>query len=149
MSADEAPVLQEVWQEFEPLGVQFVMVSWDDPLDELLDALNQYGINFPVVDDPTIPDVYDVESVPVTYVLVRGRLVLHVLRGFSYDLEAGKDELRQAILSAMGFPSEDQLMGCFYEIARRLGIVFLINKLCRPRLIGEMQSRSVGPAEID
>lgn len=136
----KAPVLQDVWEEFDPLGVQFVMVSWYDPLDQLQSALDQHGITFPVVDDPTIPPAYGIEGVPVTYILRPERLVYDVHEGFGGDPEVKKGQLRQAVLSAMGFPTKDQIMGCLYEIARKLGIVFIFSWLRKPKVMGETQT---------
>ena len=146
---NKAPVLQEVWEEFEPLGVQFVMASWYDPLDQLISAIDQHGITFPVVDDPSIPQDYGLESVPVTYILVQGRIVYQVHEGFGGDPVVKKDELRQAILSAMSFPTKDQLMGCLYEIARKLGIVFIFNWVRKPKNMGETQTYRSTTHEAD
>lgn len=64
----EAPVLQDLWgwirQAWCGVGVQFVMISVNDPIPALKTELNSFGIAFPVLADPAIPAAYDVAGVP-------------------------------------------------------------------------------------
>ncbi len=46
----EAPILEELWQLYGP-GVQFIMISENDPEEELLNAMQVFGITMPVVRD--------------------------------------------------------------------------------------------------
>jgi peroxiredoxin len=140
---DEAQVLQELWVEMEPAGVQFVMISVDEDVADFTANLANFGITMPALSDPAIVSAYDVSAVPILYILTRDLKVFQIHRGAGPTLDVMKESIRSDILAALGWPTSDELMGCFYEIARRLGIVFLFGGLLgwkrKPKISGKTE----------
>jgi len=73
----EAPILQQLWQYFNThicnVGIQFVMVSYlDSSVEQLKAAVDNFGITMPVLVDPTIPQQYEIDAVPMLYFLGKG-----------------------------------------------------------------------------
>jgi cytochrome c biogenesis protein CcmG/thiol:disulfide interchange protein DsbE len=75
---EEAPVLERAWTAYKNRGVVFVGVDiWDTPSDARA-FMQEYGITYPNVKDPTgeVAIEYGITGVPETWVLNRdGRLV--------------------------------------------------------------------------
>lgn len=145
----EAPILQELWVELEPQGVQFVMISVGDDLAVLPAELANFGITMPVLSDPAIQSAYEVGFVPTLFILDRESKIFQIHQGASPPADALKESIRSDILAAMQFqlPTEEQVMGCFYEIARKLGVKFLFGRKRKPRISGEMEDVRSRPPE--
>jgi peroxiredoxin len=73
----EAPILQDAWESFKGCyNVQFVMVhgtfidsTFDTELAKLSDAIDDYGITFPVIADNAIWDLYGIGGVPKLFII--------------------------------------------------------------------------------
>ena len=158
----EAPLLQELWVEMQPQGVKFVMVSVGEDLADFTAGLASFGITMPALYDSSIAVEYDVAAVPQLFILDRDLRVFQIHTGASPPADELKDRLRTDIIAALGWPTSDQVMGCIYEIARRLGIVFLFGSLIgwkrkpkksgqteRPTAPGEPQQSTQGTGDFD
>jgi thiol-disulfide isomerase/thioredoxin len=97
----EAPILQDVWQEFQfnvPPHVQFVMISVNDS-DALVNKLNAVGITMPVLVDPAIIAAYDVNAVPALFTIDPEQKICAKKIGASPPEDALHEELRQLLIT--------------------------------------------------
>jgi peroxiredoxin len=92
-----APLLQEVWGEYEQLPVQFVVVSVNENPSPA--ALQQAGFTMPWLTDPSIPALYEVGAgVPKYFFLDASLTIVRIQSGlFSSDAEGQKAGVRGAI----------------------------------------------------
>lgn len=98
----EAPLLEQLWQEYRGRGVVFVGVDSNDAAGDARRFLAAHGITYPVVSDKNglvAANRYDVADLPVTYfVNRRGRLVAtHVLG----PVNKYESQFRSALAAAM------------------------------------------------
>jgi peroxiredoxin len=115
----EAPVLQDLWEDYtlttQP-HVRFVMASYkDDPETKLLQAIQTFGITFPVLKDPSITSAYGITAgVPQVFVIdTEGTICGHEL-GAEPPEEILREQLRQLLIDCgagnpLNFPF-DQLI---------------------------------------
>ena len=140
----EAPILQELWVEMEPLGVQFVMISVGEDVAAFTAGLASFGITMPALWDAAIATAYGVPLVPTLFILDRDLQVFQIHVGAGPPADELKESIRSDILTAQGWPTKDQMMGCLYEIARKLGIVFLFGGLFgwkrKPKISGKTET---------
>lgn len=82
----EAPALQQVWEQSEPKGVQFVGIDFRDNVDSARAHEKRFGSTYPSIDDPSgetllqLRGTLNPRAVPSTLVLDRqGRMAARVL----------------------------------------------------------------------
>ena len=106
--------------------------------------LENFGITMPALWDDAIASAYDVQSVPIVFILDRNLQVFQIHTGAGGPSDELKESIRSDIFSAQGWPTPDQVKGCLYEIARKLGIVFLLGGLLRwprkPKISGKSET---------
>ncbi|MEO7000938.1 MAG: redoxin domain-containing protein [Ktedonobacterales bacterium] len=66
--ADEAPILEAAWQKYQPKGVIFVGMIYEDSASNAQGFYQQYGLSFPMGPDPSGATAisYGVTGVPET-----------------------------------------------------------------------------------
>lgn len=98
----EAPVLQELWDEYDDSialpRVQFVMVSVNDELGPLQNAVEEFGLTMPVVHNPGVPPMYGLTSVPELWVVEPGGTLCARKGGASPPVEKLKEDIRQLLV---------------------------------------------------
>lgn len=98
---DEAPVLEEVWQDNRDRGVVIVGVDWQDFRSDARGFADRFGMTFPLVYDGPgdLGDPYGLTGLPETFVLDRaGRVVEAFVGPVDGDVEP---RLRAAIDEAL------------------------------------------------
>ncbi|NDJ55093.1 MAG: TlpA family protein disulfide reductase [Chloroflexi bacterium] len=78
---DEAPVLEQAWRDYQPRGVMFVGVGYQDTDRRALAYLDEFGISYPNGPDlrSQISDDYNIRGVPETFIIDRqGNVVFFV-----------------------------------------------------------------------
>lgn len=81
----EAPILQDLWEEFSGYNVQFLMVSCFDneTPNQYKQAVEDFGFTFPALLNPnqTITGLYQVTGVPTLYVISKEQVIFNVKAG--------------------------------------------------------------------
>jgi len=75
---DEAPALEEFWQEYEDRGVVFVGVNYKDVESKATSFIEEFGVTYPNGYDPynRVSTAYRITGVPETFLISRdGRLL--------------------------------------------------------------------------
>lgn len=105
----EAPLLERGWQDARRKGVLFVGLNMQDVRDDALDFVEQFGLTFPNVRDPSNATSrrWGVTGIPETFfVSARGDVVGHVIGAVDEEkLAAG------VAAAAAGRPSDPQTGG--------------------------------------
>jgi DsbE subfamily thiol:disulfide oxidoreductase len=72
--AEEQPVLQRVWERFEPSGVRFVGVNHQDNHAAAADWVADYGVTYPSIEDPSgsFADDFGFTGLPATFIADAG-----------------------------------------------------------------------------
>jgi peroxiredoxin len=70
---ESAPIIEKLWLEFKPQGVQFIYVLFEDRRaltpQQMIDVVEQFGLTMPVVTDPEVIATYQTTSWPTTYII--------------------------------------------------------------------------------
>jgi peroxiredoxin len=81
----EAPILQDLWEEFSGYNVQFLMVSCFDneSPQSYQNAVENFGFTFPALLNPnqTITGLYQVTGVPQLYVISKDQVICNLKGG--------------------------------------------------------------------
>lgn len=95
----EAPILQDLWEEFDGANVQFVMVSVGDSEGGLENAIEQFGLTMPVVFNPgaNIDEAYDVNGVPAVYFVNTEGVICDIKVGASPPADVLRDDIRKRL----------------------------------------------------
>lgn len=97
----EQPTLQRVWERFRDRGVAFIGIDWRDDPAAARDWIDEFGVTYPSIPDPSGAWADDFEWVgaPTTYVVDRSGVMRYKVQG-----EVEEDELESLIteLLAMG-----------------------------------------------
>lgn len=78
----EAAMLQAVWNDYKDRGVIFLGINTEDPQQDALDYLVEYGITYPNAPDrgEKMESAYRITGIPETFVIsTRGEIVQHFL----------------------------------------------------------------------
>ncbi|MDQ3957164.1 MAG: TlpA family protein disulfide reductase [Actinomycetota bacterium] len=98
----EAPILQELWDEYDDSialpRVQFVVVSFNEELGALQNAIEEFGLTMPVVHNSDVPPMYEVSGVPVLWVVEPGGTLCARKLGASKPEEKLKKDIRQLLV---------------------------------------------------
>lgn len=100
---EEAPLLQQTWQQVQPQGVQFVGVDYEDTQSNALAFLHHYGITYPNVTDTTgsVAIAYGVTGVPETYFVNRQGVIVQKIIG-ALDQHTFQQAISALLLSTKG-----------------------------------------------
>ena len=94
---DEAPILEQTWQEYKDKGVAFIGVAYQDNPAKAMAFNEESNITYPTGEDPygRISKSYRVTGVPETFLIAKdGRLVQQFIGPVTEDkLGAALDEL--------------------------------------------------------
>ena len=85
---DAMPVLNSIYQQYQPEGLQVLSVGVDGDSQKAIDFTADLGINFPVMPDnekKTVSRMYELGSMPLTLVIDREGNVRHIQKGFKRD----------------------------------------------------------------
>jgi peroxiredoxin len=110
----EAPVLQDLWEEFggatQP-DVQFVMVSVNDSQGGLENAVESFGLTMPVVYNPgaNIDEAYGVNAVPALYFVDTEGVICDVKVGAGPPADALREDIRSRLEKCGATPGSDVL----------------------------------------
>lgn len=79
------PAMEALRQEFGKEGFEVIAVNLDEKPQDGLDFLKKYPVTYPVVQDAQgrIARLYDVRSMPMSYLIDRQGVVRHVHQGFN------------------------------------------------------------------
>lgn len=75
---EEAAILEGMWRDYAPRGVQFVGVAWSDTDRQAMAYLEEYGITYPNAPDLQLAgaEAYRIQGVPESFFLdAQGRVV--------------------------------------------------------------------------
>src|SRR6266567_1418863 len=80
---EEAPLLQQTWQQVQPQGVQFLGIDYEDAQSNARAFLHHYGITYPNVTDSSgsVAILYGVAGVPETYFVNRHGVIVQKITG--------------------------------------------------------------------
>ena len=80
---EEAPLLQQTWQQMQPQGVRFLGVDYEDTQSNARAFLHHYGITYPNVSDTTgsVAIDYGVTGVPETFFVNRHGVIVQKVIG--------------------------------------------------------------------
>ena len=79
---EEAPVLEQVWRDYQDQGVQFLGIAYKDAAPKAAAFLDSFDVTYPNALDPggRTAQAYGVTGVPETFVIDQeGRLVRHFI----------------------------------------------------------------------
>lgn len=79
------PALEKLRDEFGAAGFEVIAVNLDQEIQDGLDFLKKYPVTYPTVQDAPgrIARLYDVKTMPMSYLLDRQGVVRHVHQGFN------------------------------------------------------------------
>lgn len=85
----EMPLLDELYSRYERVGFVLLGVNIDDEPRRAMQMVDELGVEFPVVFDPTkaVSELYDVSAMPVTVLVDREGQVRHVHHGYKPGYE--------------------------------------------------------------
>ena len=116
----EAPVLQDLWEEYDfttTPHVRFVTVSWLDQPSSLLSAIQQFGLTMPVLSDPAITTAYEINSVPRVYVVGVDGKICGIKNGASPPEDVLRETLRQLLVSCgAGTPMDPSILNLVWAV---------------------------------
>lgn len=101
--AEEAPGLEQAWQNTKDRGVVFVGVDWVDAEDKGLAFMEEHGISYYNGADlgTRIADAYRIRAVPETFIIGKdGKVLFYAPRMVSY--EELMSEIEQALAEPAG-----------------------------------------------
>jgi cytochrome c biogenesis protein CcmG/thiol:disulfide interchange protein DsbE len=85
--AEEAPDLEQAWQDYQGDGVMFLGVAYVDSEAKATAYIDQYGITYPNGPDlrSEISDAYNIRGVPETFIVNRdGEIVYFAMQPLTY-----------------------------------------------------------------
>jgi thiol-disulfide isomerase/thioredoxin len=79
------PAMEKLRTEFGPAGFEVIAVNLDEQPQDGLDFLKKYPVTYPIVQDAQgrIARLYDVRTMPMSYLIDRKGVVRHVHQGFN------------------------------------------------------------------
>ena len=96
----EMPILDEIYQRYQKIGFALLGVNIDDDRRRAEEMAETLGISFPVLFDHAkeVSRMYNVDAMPVTYLIDREGTVRHVHFGYKPGFEhAYVEELRSLL----------------------------------------------------
>jgi peroxiredoxin len=95
------PALENMRREFGPAGFEVIAVNLDENPQDGLDFLKKYPVTYPIVQDAQgrIARLYDVQAMPMSYLIDRQGVVRHVHPGFN---KKDIPRLRAVVAELMG-----------------------------------------------
>ena len=95
------PALEKLRNEFGPAGFEVIAVNLDENPQDGLDFLKKYPVTYPIVQDAPgrIARLYDVRTMPMSYLIDRQGVVRHVHQGFN---KKDIPRLRAAVAELVG-----------------------------------------------
>jgi cytochrome c biogenesis protein CcmG/thiol:disulfide interchange protein DsbE len=84
---EEAPLLEEVWQEYQGQGVTFIGIAYKDTESKARTFLDEFGINYPNALDPgnRVARAYRIRGVPETFFIKDGEIASLYIGPLSKD----------------------------------------------------------------
>jgi thiol-disulfide isomerase/thioredoxin len=95
------PALERMRQEHAAAGFEVIAVNLDEVPQDGLDFLEKYPVTYPTVRDPQgkLARLYDVRTMPMSYLIDRKGVVRHVHQGFN---KKDLPRLRAAVAKLVG-----------------------------------------------
>lgn len=81
---EEAPALQEAWEDYRRRGVSFVGIDERDDLAAARAFIDEFGITYPSGSDPagSMADDYEILGLPSSFLIDRGGLIRYRFTGY-------------------------------------------------------------------
>jgi cytochrome c biogenesis protein CcmG/thiol:disulfide interchange protein DsbE len=82
---EEAPVLEQIWQQYGARGVTVIGIAWSDIESDSLAFMQEFDLSYANAPDTgtRIGDDYSIRAVPETYIIDRDGSITHRLIGTS------------------------------------------------------------------